>query len=272
MPQIHPTSIIDEQITLADDVIIGPNCVLSGEIALGEGTHLIGNVYLTGKLTMGAGNVVYPFSCIGFAGQDINYPRNQFEPGISIGDRNTFREGVTVHRATLELPTTIGNDNMFMTTSHVGHDCQIRNNTTIVTDVSLGGHVHVHDNVIVGGGTVVHQFCTLGKGAMLAGGMMTTADVAPYFMLTGNNVIGSLNIVGMRRSGMDRGEITQRKEIFKSIYRSGQTISSAIEALQQSKDDISKEYSAFIESSRRGLVAPFHGKRIQRRGMASSDE
>ena len=272
MPEIHPTAIIEGDVTLADDVVIGPHCVLQGEIVIGSGTRLIGNCYLTGKLQMGDDNVVYPFSCIGFAAQDLNFAHDQYEPGIVIGNGNTFREGFTVHRATQEIPTKICNDNLFMTTSHVGHDCQVANNTTIVTDASLGGHVHIQDNVIVGGGTLVHQFCTIGEGALLAGGMMTTLDVAPYFMLTGSNVVGSLNIIGMRRSGMDRGEITRRKEIFKLIYRSGQTISASIEQLLADGDAVAQEYSAFIEHSRRGIVAPISQNRLQRRGAAAADE
>jgi len=272
MAEIHPTSIVDENITLANDVIIGPHCVLRGDITLGAGTHLIGNNYLTGKLTMGKGNLVYPFVCIGFAGQDINYSCDMHEPGIVIGDNNIFREGATVHRSTQEKPTTIGNDNMFMTTSHVAHDCQIANKTTIVTDVSLGGHVHVEDEVVVGGGTVVHQFCTLGKGSMLAMGVGTSLDILPYFMLTGNNVVASINVVGMRRSGMPREEIQRRKDIFKLFYRSGKTLEKIVEQLKQAGDEIALEYVQFIENSRRGIVKPINSKRNQRRGAIPANE
>ena len=272
MPDIHPTSIVDENITLANDVIIGPHCVLRGNITLGAGTRLIGNNYLTGKLIMGKGNLVYPFACIGFAGQDINYSHEMYEPGIVIGDNNVFREGATVHRSTQKKPTTIGNDNMFMTTSHVGHDCQIANKTTIVTDASLGGHVHVEDGVVVGGGTVIHQFCTLGRGAMLAMGVGTSLDILPYFMLTGNNVVGSINVVGMRRNEMSKEEINRRKEIFKLFYRSGQTIAKIANQLKEDGDGIALEYVQFIENSRRGIVKPINLKRNQRRGVVPTNE
>ncbi len=268
MPTIHPTAIIDQQVSLADDVTIGPHCVLEGEISIGSGTTLIGNVYLTGKLTMGERNVVYPFSSIGFCAQDINFPHDQYEPGIVIGNDNTFREGVTIHRATQEAPTTIGNHNFLMTTSHVGHDCQIGNNNTIVTDVSLGGHVHMQDHVIIGGGSVVHQFVSIGTGAMVAGGIFITGDVAPHFMATGSNIIGSVNLVGMRRKDISREEIKERQDIYKLIYRSGNSVAKSVEALQALGSPTSSEYVSFIEQSRKGLVPPLTETRKSKRGVA----
>jgi len=272
MPEIHSTAIVDTEVTLADDVVIGPHCVLVGNITIGKGTRLIGNVYLTGTLVIGERNVLYPFTCIGFAAQDVNYPPDKFEPGIVIGNDNTFREGSTVHRATQDSPTTIGNDNMFMTSSHVGHDCLLANNVTIVTGGGLGGHVHVQDRVIIGGATIVHQFVTIGTGAMLGAGLFATQDIAPYFMLTGINIIGSVNLVGMRRSGMDGEEITRRKDIFKLLYRSEDTIKNSLKTLEQDGDGVAMEYVEFAKSSRRGLVAPQHKTRNQRRGMASVNE
>ncbi len=272
MPEVHSTAIVEGDVTLADDVVIGPHCVLEGDITIGEGTQIIGNVYLTGKLVLGERNVLYPHTCIGFAAQDVNYPPDKFEPGIVIGDDNTFREGSTVHRATQDSPTTIGNGNMFMTSSHVGHDCQIANNITIVTGGGLGGHVHVQNRVIIGGATIVHQFVTIGTGAMLGAGLFTAQDVAPYFMLTGINIVGSVNLVGMRRSGMDRQDISRRKQIYTSLYRSDQTLKNSLEALEHDGDVIAMEYVAFGKSSRRGLVAPQHITRNQRRGMASVNE
>ncbi len=268
MPQIHSTAILEGDISLADGVVIGPHCVLQGEITLGQGTTLIGNTYVTGKLVMGKRNTVYPFTCIGFAAQDVNYQADQFEPGIVIGNENTFRESVTVHRATQELPTTIGDNNFFMTTAHVGHDCQVGNNVTLVTDTALGGHVHVHDNVIVGGASSAHQFVTIGKGAMLAAGLTTTYDVLPYFLLTGYNIVGSVNIIGMRRSGMSREEITRRKDIFKLLYRSDHSHNKAVEILKEQHDPIALEYIEAIDSSRRGIVPRANTTRNARRGMS----
>jgi len=272
MPEIHPTSILDGNIALADDVVIGPNCVLRGDITVGAGTKLVGNCYLTGKLVIGDRNTIYPFVCIGFAPQDMNFSDDQYEPGTVIGNDNIFREGATVHRATQELPTSIGNGNIFMTTSHVAHDCQVANNCTIVTDVSLAGHVHIQDNVILGGSANIHQFVTLGKGAMIIGLGYASFDVPPYFMITGGNIIGSLNIIGMRRSGMETSEITRRKEIYKLMYRSGNSIHASLKQLKSDGDPIALEYAEFIESARRGVITPYLHKRSARRGVALTNE
>jgi UDP-N-acetylglucosamine acyltransferase len=272
MPEIHPTAILDGNITLADDVVIGPHCVLQGEISIGSKTRLIGNCYLTGKLELGENNTIYPFVTIGFAAQDINFPHDQYEPGILISNDNVFREGVTVHRATKDLPTTIGSGNMFMTTSHIAHDCQIGDSCTIVTDVSLAGHVHLQDNVTIGGSANIHQFVTLGKGVMIGGLSYASYDVPPYFMITGPNIVGSVNIIGMRRSGMNKDEVTRRKEVYKLLYKSGNTINASLKELRDDGDSIALEYASFIEESRRGLVPPFHEKRSERRGFVSANE
>ncbi|MDP7005630.1 MAG: acyl-ACP--UDP-N-acetylglucosamine O-acyltransferase [Phycisphaerales bacterium] len=272
MQEIHKTAVLDGNIQLADDVTIGPNCVLTGDVSIGNGTRVIGGSYLTGKLNIGTDNTIYPSAHIGFAAQDINFPDDKFEPGINIGNKNVFREGVTVHRATQESPTTIGDGNMFMTNSHVAHDCQVANNTTIVSCVHLAGHVHLQDKVIIGGSANIHQFVTLGKGVMIIGMGYASYDVPPYFMVTGPNIVGSINIVGMKRSGMNKDEIRSRKEIYKLIYKSGQPIHASVEQLKKDNDAIALEYVNFIESSRRGIIAPFHPKRSERRGITVSDE
>jgi UDP-N-acetylglucosamine acyltransferase len=177
-----------------------------------------------------------------------------------------------VHRATQEYPTTIGDGNLFMTNSHVAHDCQIGNDCTIVSGVLLAGHVHVQDCVVLGGGSHVHQFVTIGKNVMLIGKGYASYDVPPYFMITGDNIVGSINIIGMRRSGMERSEITRRKEIYKLLYKSGQTVKKTVEQLKTDGDSVALEYVEFIESSRRGIIAPYHPKRSERRGVAVTNE
>jgi len=268
MPEIHPTAILDGKISLADDVVIGPHCVLTGDITLGGGTTLIGNCYLTGTLSMGEGNTVYPFSTLGFAPQDINYPNDQYEPGLVIGDKNIFREHTTVHRATQEKPTTIGHENMFMASSHVAHDCVVGNNNTLVNCVLLAGHVHLQDQILIGGDAAIHQFVTVGTGAMIIGMGYASYDVLPHFMITGPNIVGSINIVGMRRSGMDRKEITRRKEIFKLLYKSENSHNKSVDILKKQNDPIALEYIEAIETSRRGIVPRVHTTRNARRGTA----
>jgi UDP-N-acetylglucosamine acyltransferase len=259
MPQVHASSLLSEEVQLADDVIVGPGCILQGPITMGAGTHLIGNVHLQGPLTMGTENLVYPFSCLGFAPQHQKFDPHTPGCGVTIGNNNVFREYVTVNRAfTDEGPTTIGNENWFMINSHIGHDSCIGNNCTFVNSSLLGGHVTVGDQVTTGGGLCVHQFCAIGRGAMTQGNTAMKQDLAPYFLLTGPNICGSINLVGMRRQGLTSEQITTVKWVFKTIYRRNLSLSHALQLLRERADDpLVAEYVQFIEQSKRGLCSGF---------------
>jgi UDP-N-acetylglucosamine acyltransferase len=179
MPTVHPTSLLDGAVELGEDVTIGPSCVLTGPIRIGRGTRLIGHAYLQGPLELGADNVVYPFVCLGFAPQHLRFDPRTPGQGLTVGDGNTFREHVTIHRAFAEEhPTTIGNRNYFMGGTHAGHDCRVGDECVLVNGALLGGHVTLQDAVTVGGGTVVHQFVRIGRGAMLSGSMGLTLAAA----------------------------------------------------------------------------------------------
>lgn len=267
MPTIHPTAILDGDINLADDVEVGPNCVLRGRITIGAGTRLIGNCYLTGTLSMGTGNIVYPFACLGFAAQDVNYPGDMYDPGVSIGSDNQFREYTSVHRATQETPTTIGDRNIFMSASHAGHDVRVASDCTFVSGAMLGGHAWIDDHAIIGGGSGIHQFVRVGTGAMVAGIIICTLDLPPWFLMSGTNNVTSPNLVGMRRSGMPREEIDRRRAIFKLTYRQGLTAKQVVEALRGEGDAVALEYADFIEQARKGACAGQQTRRrLERRG------
>jgi UDP-N-acetylglucosamine acyltransferase len=204
---------------------------------------------------LGSGNIIYPFACLGFAPQHARFDPDTPGKGTIIGDENTFREHSTIHRAyEAGHPTQIGNNNLFMVNSHAGHDCVIANNCTFVNNSALGGHVYVSDRVTIGGGTVVHQFCRIGRGAMLSGAVGLSRDLPPWFMLTANNVCGSLNLIGMRRSGMAREDIDIVKWVYRTLYREGYTINDAVSELKsRSGQQLVDEYIAFVESSDRGI-------------------
>lgn len=257
MPEIHPTAIIEGDVDLADDVVIGPHCVLKGPITLASGNRLIGGVWLTGPLTMGESNICYPGACLGFAPQDYKWDPRKAGAGVIIGSANIFREGVTIHRATSdETPTTIGNSNFWMANSHAGHDCQIASHCVFTNTTLLAGHVRVDERVVTGGHSGVHQFCRVGRGVMLAGGAITTRDVLPFFMLTGHNVAGSLNVVGLRRSGMPADEIEDVRWVYKTLYRRGLSFKAAREALKdRAERPLVREYLEFIDTSNRGICA-----------------
>ncbi len=277
MSSVHPTSMLSGDVQLDDSVAIGPHCVLdgtSGPIVLGAGTRLIGNVYLTGPLTMGVNNTIYPFACLGFSPQDLKWDPARPGAGIVIGDGNTFREQVTIHRATSDdAPTRIGNENYFMACSHAGHDCRIASNCIFANGTLLAGFVQIDDRVITGGTAAVHQYVRIGRGTMLSGTFGIVQDLPPWFMLTGFNIAGSINLVGLRRSGASRDDIENVRWVYKTLYRRGLSLQSALgemrARLERDEQPLIGEYIEFISTSKRGIC---RGVGKAARGAATAAE
>ena len=254
MATIHPSAVLEGDIDLADDVVVGPHCVLQGPIRIGAGTRLIASVHLHGRLVMGESNTVWPGTCLGFAAQDLAFAHEPEDPGLVIGDDNRIREMVTIHRATGETPTTVGDGNYLMAQIHVGHDCRIADRCVIASLAVLAGHVWLDDDVVFGGGASIHQFCRVGAGALVGGGMGTGLDVPPWFMLTGTNTCGHVNLVGMRRHGKPPDFIEEVRWVYGTLYRSGVPITKALDQLRQrAESPLVASYVDFIESSRRGI-------------------
>lgn len=258
MATIHRTAILDGDVRLADDVVIGPYCVLDGEtgpITIGRGTRLISSVHLTGPLTVGERNTIYPYACIGFAAQDLKWDPVVAGAGVVIGDGNTFRESSTVHRATSEeQPTVIGCNNYFMGSTHAGHDSRVDDYCILAQGAMLGGFVTIDERVNIGGAVGVHQFCRVGRGCMLAGGAVLVQDLPPHFMLTRNNVAGGVNLIGLRRAHTPPAVIEEIRWVFRTLYRSGLSMKSALAALREyPASEMINEYVQFIEQSRRGI-------------------
>lgn len=255
MPTVHPTATVEATVRLADDVVIGPWCVLTGDIEIGAGCRLVGNVYLQGPLRLGERNIIYPFSSLGFSPQDLKWDPDESGAGLVIGNDNTFREGVTIHRATShQTPTRIGDRNFLMCNSHVAHDCLVGNNCSFANGVLLAGHVRVDDRAVIGGNTTIHQHARVGRGSMCSGAVGLSRDLPPFFMLTGLNVAASLNVIGLRRSGASSAEIQDVRWAFRTLQRSGLALKTALDQLRQRADrPIIAEYIEFIETSRRGI-------------------
>jgi UDP-N-acetylglucosamine acyltransferase len=204
---------------------------------------------------LGRDNRLYPAVCIGFDAQVLGDADGAAASGVAIGDDNVFREGVTVHAAThSDAATRIGDHNYFMANSHVGHDCQVGSGCVFANGTLLGGHVHAYDRVVTGGNSAVHQHCQIGRGAMLSGAAAISRDLPPFFMATGINLVGSINLTGMRRSGMSRAEIEEVRWVYRLLYRQGLTPWAARTALaQRNGSPLVTEYLDFIAHSRRGL-------------------
>lgn len=254
MPRIHPTTIIEGDVELAESVEIGPWCCLKGPIRLDEGTKLLRRVELYGPIIMGRDNVLYPNVCVGFAPQDHKYDPSTPGAGVVIGHRNVLREGVTIHRATGQRPTTLGDDNYFMVNTHVGHDGVVGNHCTLANGAVLGGHVRLADHVVIGGVSGVHQFCRIGRLAMLGGGVGITRDLPPFCISIQDRTVSGLNLVGLRRHGYQK-HIEALKQAFNILFRHQHTNPIACALIESSvgEDPLCAELLAFVREANRGL-------------------
>lgn len=255
MSQIHPTAMIDTRAELADDVYVGPHCVIEGRVTIGTGTRLIGNVYLQGPLTIGERNRVYPFSTFGFAPQDWKYDPYNEGSGAVIGSDNVFREGVTIHRATRDVPTTVGNKNYLMANAHIGHDCIVGSHCTLANSALLGGHVTLADHVIIGGNAAVHQFCRVGRLSMVSGGIGIAKDQPPFCTSYSMRTMGSINVIGVRRAGLSR-HIPALHRAFHMLCREHHTNPIACDLIEQNfgHDPLCMEIVEFVRQSTRGIL------------------
>jgi UDP-N-acetylglucosamine acyltransferase len=257
-PAVHPTAVVFPGARLGEAVRVGPHSVVGEHVVVGPKTVLEANVYLGGWTTVGAENTFGPGGVVGTEPQDVGY---RGEPTrVVIGDRNVFREYVTVHRATAKEDglTQIGHGNYFMAFSHVAHDCRVGDETIFLHGATLGGHVRVGDFAIVGAMSAVHQFCRLGRFSFMGGGSMVTLDVAPFSRVAGQRPTRylGLNSVGLRRRGFSRERIAALKDMFRLLFEADLNTSQAlarIEAEIPASED-REELVSFVRSSKRGVV------------------
>jgi UDP-N-acetylglucosamine acyltransferase len=272
MPKIHPSAIIHPDAILAGDVEVGPNCIIdSPDVRIGPGTRLIASVYLTGIVTLGTNNTLYPNVALGFEPQDRKFDTARGTGGVSVGDRNILREGVTIHRATGPRPTRVGNDNLLMCNSHLGHDAEVTDSCTLANGVLLAGHVKVEPFAVLGGNAVVHQFCRVGRLSMLSGVAGMAQDLPPFCTAYSTRSVGSLNIVGLRRAGY-RGHIPNLKRAFEILYLSRHTTPVAADHIERElgADPLCAELVAFLRSTRRGITPYVHPVEAGSEAMAEA--
>jgi UDP-N-acetylglucosamine acyltransferase len=207
-------------------------------------------------MTIGQNNVIYPNASIGLEPQDRKYNPTHAGAGTLIGDRNIIRESVTIHRATGETPTTVGNDNYLMVNIHLAHDVVLGNHCTLVNGTLCGGHVRIEDRVILGGNSAVHQFCRVGRLAMISGTIGVTQDVPPFCTAYNTRRIGSLNRVGLRRSGL-QAHVVPLSQAFDIYFRQNMSSPNAIEAIieEVGHDPLCLEFANFIKAGKRGITS-----------------
>jgi UDP-N-acetylglucosamine acyltransferase len=255
---VHPTVSVHPKAQLASNVRIGPYVVIGESVTILENTVIDAHVCITGKTEVGKGCRFSPFSSIGGEPQDLSYKGE--ETGIKIGNNNTFREFMTVHRGTVRGrgETVIGNDNYFMAYSHVAHDCIVGDKTVFLHGATLGGHVDVDDFSTVGALSGTHQFCRIGKYAFIGGDTVITQDVLPFCRVAGARptLFYGLNAIGLRRQGFARERVKTLKDLFKIIFYSNLNTTQAIEKIEkefppgEDRDEILR----FIRDSKRGIV------------------
>ncbi len=253
MAKIHPTAIISKQAQLGD-IEVGPYAIVEEGVAIGNGTKIMAHAYICSGTSIGEDCEVHMGAILGHAPQHLKY--QGAKTYLKIGDRNVFREYVSVHRGFEEgSSTVIGNDNMLMGFAHVAHDCRIGNNIVICNGVLLAGHVLAEDKVFFGGGAAVHQFVKIGTLAMIGGLTRVIKDVVPYMLIEGNSEACSLNLVGLKRSEISEKAKAQIKNIYKLIYRAGLNISQALDEIVKAGNltDEAKHMVEFIKSSERGI-------------------
>ncbi len=276
MANIHPTSIVDPQVQLADDVQIGPACTIQGPVTIGPGCRLIGHVYLNGPLTLGSDNTLYPYACLGFEAQIVGHQGDT--AGIAIGQRNIFREMVVVHGSSRpDCPTKIGNDNFFMSNTHVGHDVVVTDRCTFASGALLAGHARIEANATLGGNSAVHQFGHVGRLSFLGGGVIVTKDVPPFMLCKFDDQVIGLNLVGLRRNGIERAAIDALREAFRILYlthHSNPVAAGEIEAIaQQGRPgaELLMELVGFIRASKRGICS-YIGRTRNKHRIALEEE
>ena len=253
---IHPLAAVSPAAKIGRDVRIGPFSIVESDVTIGDGCILESHAIVKDGTTLGAGNHIYEGAVLGGFPQHAHMPEC---PGkVLIGSGNTIRENVTVHRAMETAGVTIiGNNNLLMVNVHLAHDCRLGDNTVIVPNSILGGHVTVDDRAYISGGVAVHQFVRIGSLAMVGGQAHLSKDVPPFVTVDGlSSLVVGVNQIGLRRAGFDREAIRQLKAAYRVIYRSGLAWTEMLGQLKlQFPDGPAAAFHQFLSTTKRGMIS-----------------
>ena len=218
---IHKTSIIDKNAKISQTAKIGPYTIIGSNVEIGDEVEIHSHVNIVGNTKVGKGTKIFPFASVGTQPQDLKYKGEK--NSLIIGKNNIIREYVTINPGTKGggAITKIGDNCLFMISSHVAHDCQIGNDVVIANNVPLGGHVTIEDSVIIGGNSAVQQFTRIGRLAMVGGMTGVLKDVIPFGLSFGNrNYLKGINLIGLRRNKYENKKIIELNEAYKKIFSS----------------------------------------------------
>lgn len=244
---IHPTAVIHPNAQVAENAEIGPYVIIDEHVSLGVNCVVGPQVHLTGHTEIGEKNRFHTGCVIGDAPQDFKYDSSPTK--LRIGEGNTFREHVTVHRSNkLEEDTIIGSHNFLMAHSHVGHNCILHDHVILANGALLGGHVEVFDRVFISGNCLVHQFVRIGTMSLMQGGAGISMDLPPYCIAWGDNGLCGLNVIGLRRAGIGAADRSELKRCYQAFLNEPDE-----SALGEFKSQYAQQMIEFVHSSRRGV-------------------
>ena len=250
---IHSSSVIDKKAEISSKAKIGPFCYVGPNVKLKDDVELISNVHIEGNTEIGRGTKLFPFASIGTQPQDLKFRGEK--NNLIIGENNLIREYVTINPGTEGggSTTTIGNNCLFMISSHIAHDCKIGNNVIIANNVPLGGHVTIEDSVVIGGNSAVQQFTRIGRLAMIGGMTGVLKDVIPFGLSIGNrNFLQGLNLIGLRRHKYDNQKIMGLDRAYKGIFSSKNLHENLSKINGEYKDnELVSEVIKFIEKDKK---------------------
>ena len=257
---IHPTAVIHPQAELHPTVKVGPYTVIGEGVKIGCHTDIGAHVVISGLTEIGEHNQIFPGAAIGLKPQDLKYRGAASQ--VKIGNYNQIRECVTINRATGEGEVTqLGDNNLLMAYVHVAHNCCLEDGIVIANNVALAGHVQIESKAVIGGLLGLHQFVHIGRMAMLGGMSRIDRDVPPYMLVEGNpSRVRSLNLLGLKRNGLDSGQIASLKKAFRLLYRSHLPFTEAIAELDLFPDNEHIQHLrrfldlSSTEKGRRGLI------------------
>lgn len=255
---IHPTAVISPKAEIGADCEIGPFCVIGDNVSLGANSRLRSHVVIERDTIIGERCDAFPFAALGGRTQDLKYKGEQTQ--LIIGDNNTFRENVTVHRGTTpETPTRIGDHNLFLCYAHVAHECRVGNHTIFSNNATIAGHVTVGDYAIISGLSAVHQFCRVGEHSMIAGLARVTQDVPPFMIIDGNpSATRGLNSIGLQRRGFSEDDIRALKTAYKKLFlKKDLNLGAQLKVFLEhddSQNPCAQRLIEFIETTDRGVV------------------
>jgi UDP-N-acetylglucosamine acyltransferase len=255
--KVHPTAIVDPNAKLGANVEIGPFSIIGPDVTIDEKTIVQSHVVIEGEVAIGRGNFIGHGAIIGVPPQDVSFSTDR-RTKVEIGNDNIIREYCTIHRGSSNgSATEIGDKNFLMAGAHMGHNCLIGNNVVIANNCLLAGHVRVDDGAFLGGGSTFHQFMHIGRLVMVQGSSAFGKDLPPFVVAAERNYVFGLNIVGMRRAGLNANDRSEIKEAFKLVYLSGLNTSQAIDkAATMTFAAPAREFLDFVANAKKRGICP----------------